>query len=525
VSAQHGLTFDGDDLSPIALTTPGNADYVPYLLNSIAFSLRPGGDALVLEPRGGLDVLVALASGAGTVMAVEPNDLAVAAARDVPGSVYDDTRVRVVDADPRSFVERSGERFDVVDLALTAPYRPVTSGAYSLAEEYGLTAEAFDAYLDRLAPEGILTVLRWAQVPPSEETRLIALAAGAAARAGADPVHAVVALRGYSTALVLVQPDGFDAEEIDAITAFAEERRFDLIAAPGLTAAAANRFNVLPSDGYFPLAAAMLSGAEPPEGYPFDLTPPTDDTPFFGHYFTWSQASDVLDTLGRTWQPFGGAGYFVLIVLLGLAAACAVVLILLPAALGRLRRPGSGARTRLWTVGYFGLIGIAFLFVEIPLIQRYILLLGRPTTALAVVLLALLGASGAGSMLSPRLPWRATAAVLAVLAAASPRLVSLLTGLILPLPLGLRIVIGALALAPLGLLMGTMFPRGIAHLEGTAPGLIPWAWAINGTLSVVSAVAAALLALSAGFTVVVLAGAVCYALCVPMARAELTRPG
>jgi hypothetical protein len=167
-------------------------------------------------------------------------------------------------------------------------------------------------------------------------------------------------------------------------------------------------------------------------------------------------------------------------------------------------------------VAYFGLLGIGFLFVEIPLIQRYILLLGRPTTALAVVLFGLLAASGLGSLASRRVPWRRGAAALVVLAAAQPWLLGGLTGLVLGWPLWLRVAAGTLAVAPLGFLMGTMFPRGIRRLEVEAPGLVPWAWAINGTLSVVSAVTAALLALSGGFTLVLAAGAACYALCIPL---------
>ena len=93
-----------------------------------------------------------------------------------------------------------------------------------------------------------------------------------------------------------------------------------------------------------------------------------------------------------------------------------------------------------------------------------------------------------------------------------------MTRAVLPLPLSMRVAVGALALAPLGFLMGTMFPRGLARLEEEAPGLVPWAWGINGTLSVVSAVTAALVALSSGFTLVLLLGAGCYAACVPLAR-------
>ena len=65
--------------------------------------------------------------------------------------------------------------------------------------------------------------------------------------------------------------------------------------------------------------------------------------------------------------------------------------------------------------------------------------------------------------------------------------------------------------------MGVMFPRGIAYLEGRAPQLVPWAWGINGTTSVISAVLAALLALAFGFTTVLVIGAIGYGLAAVLA--------
>jgi hypothetical protein len=62
-----------------------------------------------------------------------------------------------------------------------------------------------------------------------------------------------------------------------------------------------------------------------------------------------------------------------------------------------------------------------------------------------------------------------------------------------------RTVIAALLLAPVGFLMGVPFPHGIMALEQT-PDLVPWAWAANGSASVVSAVLAAILSLAVGFT-------------------------
>jgi hypothetical protein len=170
------------------------------------------------------------------------------------------------------------------------------------------------------------------------------------------------------------------------------------------------------------------------------------------------------------------------------------------------------------TLVYFAALGFGFLFIEIPLVQRLILFLGRPVYALAAVLFGLLMFSGLGSLLSPRAPWRGALAATAVIALVYPILLSVWLQSALGLPLAIRWVIAVLSLAPLGLLMGVPFPKGIAWLERSAPDLIPWAWGVNGAVSVVASVLAALIALSAGFTVVWVAGALCYSVALMVSR-------
>jgi hypothetical protein len=534
LTRQDGLTFDGDDLTPIPLIDQTQAAFAPYLLISLPFELRPNAEVLILEPRGGLDVFLARLNRARSITAVEPNELALEAA----SAVYDDPGTHVIVDEPRAYVEHTADQYDVIDLALTAPYRPVTSGAYSLAEDYRFTVEAFEQYLARLKPDGFFASVRWLQSPPSEETRLIALAAEAVRNSGADPARSIIALRGYSTVLLLVKRGAFTSAELQAIRSFADARQFDLITAPDLQPGESNRYNVLPVDNYAHLAQQVLiDPASVYSSYAFDITPPTDDHPFFTHFFKWSQAPEVFATLGLTWQPFGGAGYFVLIVLLIFSAVAAVVLIVAPLVVTRsqtaslraqfakqspgrqveIASPAFGllamTRTRWWTLAYFGLLGIGFLCVEIPLIQTFILLVGRPTIAFAVVLFALLIASGLGSLASRRVSWLRGAIVLTILIALYPTLLRALTSAILLAPIEVRVVAGTLALFPLGFLLGTMFPKGIVHLEDRAPALIPWAWGINGATSVISAIGSALLALTFGFAFVVACGAVCYGVC------------
>ncbi len=518
---QGGLTVDGGDLSGVVvdLDDLGFADYLP---GALAYHLRPSAYALTLEPHGGLDILLGYALGAEAITAVEPNPLVVDAAK----PVYELPGVWTVVESGRSYARRTDQRFDVVILSLTAPYQPVRSGAYSLAEDYRYTVEAFDDYLSLLRPNGIFGATRWLQAPPSEETRLFALAVAALERRGVDPLNALLYFRGYNTATVLVQPDGFTPVEVNAVREWLAGRAFDLVYAPGVRPGEVNRYNVLQSPDYYQAAIGMLSASDRGawfDTFPFDVSPPTDDHPFFGHFFKWRQAGQVLREAGQTWQPFGGAGYFVLLAVLALSALAALIIILLPLVAGRLvgrleRAPESEAAGETFkksgilvpALVYFGLIGLGFLFVEIPLFQRFILFLGQPVYGLTTVLFSLLFFSGLGSWVSGRLPYRTALAALIVLVLLYPLLLPRLFDLFLGRTFSLRLVISAAALAPLGFLLGVPFPRGIAWLEQRAQELIPWAWGVNGAASVVSSVGAALLALSFGFTVVLQAGALCY---------------
>ncbi len=510
---QRGLTVDGDDTNYIHHVRPGFTDlaYTDCLLSALPYRLRPEAHALVLEPRGGSDVVTALAQGARRITVVEANPLIVEAVRsqgDWAGGLYDDARVRVVVEQGRTYARRTHQHADVLVLSLNAPQRTVTSGAYSLNEDYRYTVQGFSDYLARLRPGGLLVVTRWLQVPPSESIRAFALAVESLERAGGHPRTDIVVLRSYRQMLILIRQGPFTEEELQAVRAFAEPRAFDLVYLPDLRPGEINRHNVLPEPDYHRACVGLLD-AEDREGwyedYPFDVEPPTDDRPFFGHFFRWGQARHVLAMVGHTWQPFGGAGYFVLLILLALALVAAGVLILVPVA--ALKRRGGPLRA---TLIYFALLGLGYLCLEIPLMQRFILFLGSPAYAMTAVLFAVLLFSGIGSAVSGRVSLRVVLVLLPILAGVYSWGLPRLFNVALAAPLWARTMVAAATLAPLGFLMGIPLPGGLSLLEHRAPGLIAWAWAVNGAASVIASILAALLSLSFGFSVVLTLGAACY---------------
>jgi MFS family permease len=252
--------------------------------------------------------------------------------------------------------------------------------------------------------------------------------------------------------------------------------------------------------------------------YPFDVAPPTDDRPFFFHFFRLEQTSALVEELGRRWQPFGGGGYFILVALLGFAVIVAGAAVVMPLLARRRFRAAFRGQRELAarTMAYVVAIGLAFLFVEVTLVQRAILVLGDPTHAFATVVGTLLVASGVGSALSARLPWRPSMLTL-VAALGLHAGLSWVVGpalLALPDPLPLAVVVAVIA--PVGFLMGVPFPR-IVNAIGPSPELVAWAWAANGSASVVSGILATLIALSFGFGVVLAAAAALYLLAVVLA--------
>lgn len=518
---QLGLSLDGESVQPITLVAAEAFEAAEYLPEAAIFSLRPGDRTLVLKPAGGLGVLQALAGGSQQVTAVINNPLTrlAVAASTSRTDIYAAPQVIAAFESERVFLRSTQDTYGIIFIPLTDGYRPVQSGAYSLSEVYELTVESMEDILARLEPDGVLVATRWLQTPPSESLRLIATLVEALERRGiSNPGHALLAYRGIQTMTVAVAPQGWQAAELTRIRTLMQEKRFDLVWAPDIRQEETNRFNRLPQPDYH-LAVKDLLAPEKRAAfyanYPFSIAPPTDDQPFFFHFFRWEQTPELLATLGKTWQPFGGSGYFVLLALLALVIILSLGLIFIPLFFTRSNRADFTAENRiLWRVLlYFTFLGLAFLFIEIPLIQRWILLLGHPIYAFTVVVLALLAFSSVGSSLARAgwLPRRVAFGALVILAVTTPWLVGRLPGGILGWPFVARVGLATFSLVPLGILMGLPFPLGLRWLERNAPDLVPWAWAVNGCASVIAAVLAAILALSYGFTVVLLVGAGAYA--------------
>ncbi len=515
---QAGLFIDGDGPIPINALSPESAqaeDIAAYMPPALAYNLRPHANVLVLTPGAGLDLLVALASHTRTVTTALDEPLV----REILQNAYADfskrllfhPQLNVYPGTSRSILHQIDETYDVIYYALSQGFRPVTSGAFSLSENYDLTTQSFrDAY-GQLNENGLLVITRWLGTPASESARVWSTLLEALREENVDDLsQRLIAYRGMRTATIIAAHTPFSQAEMQFIRAFLERKGFDPIYLPDLQPHELNRYNQLPEDIYHEIYLALLETPQTAfNEYEFNLRPPTDDKPFFYHFFRWRQTPEVLASLGLTWQPFGGSGYLVLLALLALMLVLAVPMIVLPAWVTRKRGRGDilpANRAML----YFACLGAGYLLVEIPLIQRLALPLERPVFALAVTLFTLLLFSGLGSFLSPRFPLRHSLIVLVGALILTNIALPCIINASLAWPLGTRVILFTAALIPCGLLMGVPFASGLRILHESSPGSTPWAWAVNGAVSGLSGVAAALIALDAGLSVTFYIGALAY---------------
>jgi hypothetical protein len=365
----------------------------------------------------------------------------------------------------------------------------------------------------------MLAITRWLTLPPRDSLKLFATAASALEREGvSNPAARLVMIRGWKTVTLLVKNSDFTTKEITAMKEFSSKRSFDLAYYPGMGADEANRYNLLEHPYYFEGAIALLSSQRQAflDRYKFYIEPATDDRPYFFHFFKWNAAGELFNLREQGGMPLLDWSYPLLVAALIQAIVASILLILTPLAVSRFRRK----LPTVWVALYFLSIGLAFMFMEIAFIQKFILFLAHPLYAVAVVLCSFLVFAAMGSWLAGRWQEKTTSRWHVPLAVMLMGVLSLLYLVILPDLFQAfihfsdlaKIVISLVLIAPLALCMGVPFPTGIMRLANSAQEAIPWAWAINGCASVVGAVLATLLAIHLGFAMVILMGTLIYGL-------------
>ena len=555
--AYMGMFIDGG--GPIGIMrqlAPDEQAYCNYLPMAAPYQILRQPDVFLVQLGGGMSVNVALYQGAGQVTAVEANPQVAKLLRDNPvlrqfnGELLRDPRVHVRQGDARAYAATTKQRFDLVEVSLIDSTGLSQAGGYSLDENYVYTVEGLRDYLHCLRADGILSLTVWNRVhPPRNVPKLLSTVVAAVAQDGrGDPRDRLFFFHSYlETATILAKASPFRPGEVQALRAFCDRLSFDVMYCPGMadrdrqfgaalaafrdyyrpeptaagggsTEAAGRREDALLDMGrlYRGCAQALLNGRSAAlfARYILDIRPATDNRPYFTAYLkprTLPLFLSQLDQVSNEWGYILLWGTLIQSVLFGL------VIVALPLVL-RWRELFSGRAGTLGVILYYSCLGSAYMLVEMVLIQKLVLFLAAPIYSVSIVITSMLVLSGLGSRYSSRFAAdrrrgiRLAVAVIVASLAFYAFLVDPILRACLPAPLALKAVLAVILMAPAAFFMGFPFPSGLSALSSSRPRLLPWAWGMNGALSVTGAVLARLLSISFGFAAVLLVAAGTYVL-------------
>jgi hypothetical protein len=498
------------------------ATTVPHLffdVTSVGYQVRPPKRSCVIGAGGGRDILTALKAGATDVDAVELNPATVEALsgpfKGFSGDVYHLPGVHAVVGEGRSFLTHSRGEYDFLQISLIDSWAATAAGAFALSENYLYTVDALRLYIRRLAPGGMLSISRWmAGDRQLEGARLSMMAMKALELEGIrEPRKHLAVVQAWGVGTFLFSRTPFDDAEIRQLDEVCNERGF-LRHWP--------RYPGTPKDSIVARVIEKGTGMYTEKG--FDLSPPTDNKPFFFQTVSILGGADpaLLAQLSNNEQSVSMLRF-----LLAMMSVLTLGLFFLPFAFaGRTRADGKPMLTRgpeLWLgSGYFVFIGVAFMLIEMPFMQRFVLYLGHPSYATTVVLASLLLGAGTGSFAASRLDGAGVRRY-GLLLPLGLVLINVLLGPIYAATLGWdfgeRVAVSALLLVPAGFLMGFPFPSGMAAFKDDNK---PWFWAMNGAAGVLASVFSLALSMLVGFFDAGLLGAAfylaAYGLLVAMAR-------
>ena len=520
-NGDHSIVIDADASTGVArfdfnALTPDQLRQLRDEGPAMPYNVRPGAKTLIIGPGGGWDVARAIASGSHDITAVEINRIIARVIMQerfagLSNGLYLRPDVHLYDEDGRSFVRRSPDAFQVIQATLVDTWAATAAGAFALSENNLYTTDAFRDYLSHLTSDGILAISRWGFDPPRESLRLISLAMEALNQIGERDAwrHIIVARQGsvqsygaLDTVLIARKP--FSDSDIERARAAVARGNLEAVYYPG--SETRNQFRDL-----------LLSPnpAEYQAAYTFDITPVSDNRPFFFYTVQPRDLWRYMKTAARNTADFKINQAVPL--LFGLAAisvvATLLVLIAPPLLLGTRLPTHRGVRGFLL---YFLFIGAGYILIEVGLIQKFVLFLGHPTYALAVVIFSMLISSGAGSFASRRMAGTNEGRLIkalgcvAMFTALFAALVSSVLSALVGLPLELKIAITVILIAPLGFVMGIPFPTGLTRLEAWHAPSVRWAWSLNAASSVLGSVTALVCSIYLGLVETLIIGGLFY---------------
>ncbi len=482
---------------------------------ALPYIMSKRNSVLILQAGTGMDVAHALIRQAKKITAVEANPTILAGLKKQYDSFkdsFEDLDLSFHQLEPRSFLSMDTAVYDLVVIPVVGVFGG-SSGITALQEQFILTRESFAQIWRRLNREGAICISSWMDYPVRNPLKVLATMAEALQVLGIrDPGRHIVAVRSWGTITFVLTKNELSSTALDNVRSFCDSLMFDPAIMPHLSGEERTRYNQFQDPFFFSYIDSILANGRNNfyKTYDFNIRPATDNKPYFSQYIKWDHFFRLAQFYGNRSIAFFGVGYLLVIITFLQLVLASFLLIILP-----LFKIGIKGKGKAGILFYFSGIGLGYMFVEMVLIQQFILYFGNPVYASSAVITALLLFSGLGSYYSGNITskkkwmtvaWVSIVLFLLVYAFA----LSLILQQTMQFSTWVKWLLALFIIAPPAFCMGIPFPYGITCVSKTNPSMVPWAWGINGCVSVISTVLATILAVEAGFTAVMLCGVAGY---------------
>ena len=517
--------WDGMDLDDIA--------WVGYDVTSLPYHIRRNGDAGIIGVGGGRDLLTAVWGASTSVTGVEINgnfkDLLEGDLREFC-AVADRPEVEIVHDEARSYLTRTDQRFDVLQMSLIDTWAATGAGAFTLTENGLYTLDSWEVFLDVLKPRGVFSVSRWYDPADASETsRLLALGTASLLERGVeDPSKNLVLISRGRVATLLTSVDAFDEPDLRVLDSASKQLGFTILVSPMHP----------PVNPFLTQITKCGSRSELDQVVEHDLldySVPTDERPYFFNIlkpraaFSIFSGAESRKGLGvGSVQGTHGVMAGNLVATTTLVILTVITLLLVLAIIGgpliKTGLPNMRRKDFFSSIGYFAAIGLGFMMVQVPFMQRFSVYLGHPTYAVVVTLFSMILMTGVGSFLSDKIKLDGGARSLYYPALVVVGLLCVRFG-IGPLSdatiqsgLFTRCLIVVAVVSPVSVALGLCFPLGMRLVTKLSEDATPWMWAVNGAFGVLGAVLAVGVSMWMGIATSLDFACVCYLLVLVFTR-------
>ncbi|MBI2520357.1 MAG: hypothetical protein HYV97_08060 [Bdellovibrio sp.] len=394
IPEQIGIYLNGDHFIAIDKISDlwQKVAYYDFTLNALPYEISQQRERiLIIGEGGGSSAHHALLQGFKNIDVVLSNLMLVEILQNdmayYNAGLFNNEKINFHAVDGRNFINRSKFNYDIIHFTLWQSQIGQMSSAYAVETDYMLTHESFNRVFDLLTPHGLFTISRWVSFPPKDSVRLLSLCVELLKKKGIQgPGKHLALLRDIQTSFLILSKAPLTHQQIRTIREFAKTRAFDLVYLPGLAKEETNQFHVYHEPLDFLLAQAIVNNINVTKTYKYDLSPPSDDRPFFSQFMKMNTLIELLRSPSSSGKMMVEWSHLLEWLTLLISLIASLFFILIPSFWYFSRaNDKQGLKLISFPILYFSFLGIGFMLFEITLIKKFTLFLEHPIYAVSMV--------------------------------------------------------------------------------------------------------------------------------------------